>query len=54
MFFSAVPPAYPYGPAIPAPNQYYPMDVAYGQYATEPAGAAAGAFDDSYWSGPYG
>jgi len=54
MYFTLIPPAYPYAPALPPPNEYYPSYMASGSFVTEPAGAAAGAYDPYYYMQPIG
>jgi hypothetical protein len=54
MHYTLIPPAYPYFPASPYPYPAYPSYEAYGSFATEPAGAAAGAFDPQFSLQPFG
>ena len=54
MMYSQVPPAYPYFKASPCPYPAYPPFEAFGIFATEPAGAAAGAFDPQFSMQPFG
>ena len=54
MIYSNVTPAYPYFKASPCPYPAYPPFEAFGSFATEPAGAAAGAFDPQFSMQPFG
>lgn len=54
MMYSQVPPAYPYFKASPCLYPAYPPFEAFGSFATEPAGAAAGAFDPQFSMQPFG